>query len=131
MTPSILVFVVEDHIPIRIVLEEALTDGGFAVITADSGEEAIKMLDASGATFRALVTDVNFPGQLSGWDVARHARQINAHLPVIYATGASAHHWASEGVPNSLLLTKPFAIAQVVAAVSQLINAAAVSDYDG
>ena len=38
-------------------------------------------------------------------------------------TGAAADEWASEGVPNSILLNKPFAPAQLVTAVSQLLNA--------
>lgn len=37
-------------------------------------------------------------------------------------TGASADDWPSMGVPNSILLTKPFAPAQLVTAVSQLLN---------
>jgi len=37
-------------------------------------------------------------------------------------TGASADKYASHGVPNSILLTKPFAPAQLVTAVSQLLN---------
>jgi hypothetical protein len=37
-------------------------------------------------------------------------------------TGAAAEQWTSQGVPNSLLLNKPFAPAQVVTAVSQLLN---------
>jgi two-component SAPR family response regulator len=59
--------------------------------------------------------------------VAKHAREINDKLPIIYITGASAHDWASKGVPNSQLMPKPFAVAQVVTAISQLINAAANS----
>lgn len=39
-------------------------------------------------------------------------------LPVVYVTGDSANAWASQGVPNSVLITKPFAPAQVVTAVS-------------
>jgi hypothetical protein len=35
-------------------------------------------------------------------------------------TGASADQWAANGVPNSILLEKPFAPAQLVTAVSQL-----------
>jgi len=35
-------------------------------------------------------------------------------------TGAAADDWASEGVPNSIFLKKPFAPAQLVTAVSQL-----------
>jgi hypothetical protein len=37
-------------------------------------------------------------------------------------TGAAAEQWASHGVPNSILLTKPFAPAQLVTALSQLLN---------
>jgi hypothetical protein len=37
-------------------------------------------------------------------------------------TGAAAGDWASRGVPNSILLEKPFAPAQLVTAVSQLLN---------
>jgi DNA-binding NtrC family response regulator len=106
---------------------QPLTDGGFAVAMATSGEQAMAMLDAEGADYSALVTDVNLPGKLSGWDVAKHAREINDKLPIIYITGASAHDWASKGVPNSQLMPKPFAVAQVVTAISQLINAAANS----
>jgi hypothetical protein len=41
---------------------------------------------------------------------------------VIYITGADGHDWASLGVPNSVLIGKPFAPAQVLTAVSQLLN---------
>jgi hypothetical protein len=39
-------------------------------------------------------------------------------LPVVYITGAAAENWAVQGVPNSILLAKPFAPAQLVTAVS-------------
>jgi len=42
-------------------------------------------------------------------------------------TGAAADDWGSEGVPNSILLKKPFAPAQLVTAVSQLVNAGSPS----
>jgi hypothetical protein len=42
---------------------------------------------------------------------------------VVYVTGAAAAEWSSKGVPNSLIIQKPFAPAQVVTAVSQLLNA--------
>ena len=38
-------------------------------------------------------------------------------------SGAHADEWASKGVPNSIMLAKPFAAAQLVTAVSQLLNA--------
>jgi hypothetical protein len=39
-------------------------------------------------------------------------------------TGASANQWPSRGVPNSILLEKPFAPAQLVTAVSELLISA-------
>ncbi len=47
---------------------------------------------------------------------------IGAARVVLYITGAHADRWPSHGVPNSVLLTKPFAPAQLVTAVSQLLN---------
>jgi hypothetical protein len=67
-------------------------------------------------------TQVLISGKLTGWEVARHAREIIKQIPVVYMTGAGAHDWGSMGVPNSVLLIKPFAPAQVVTAVSQLLS---------
>jgi hypothetical protein len=39
-------------------------------------------------------------------------------------SGSNAEDWASKGVPHSVMLAKPFAPAQLVTAVSQLLNAA-------
>ncbi len=125
MTPSVLILIVEDEDLIRHVLEDALTEGGFSVAVAASGEEAMALLDTRGSEFSALVTDVNLAGGISGWDVARRAREINETMPVVYTTGASAHDWASKGVPKSQMMPKPFAVAQVLTAVAHLINEAA------
>ena len=122
---SVLILLVEDEPMIQECLQIALEEGGFEVTAADSGEDAMAKLDAGSPAFRALITDVNLArGGLTGWDVARHARELRAELPIVYMTGAAAHEWSVHGVPNSLLLTKPFAPAQAVTAVSHLLNAA-------
>ena len=71
--------------------------------------------------YKALVTDVYLKGRLSGWDVARRMREADPTFPVIYMTGAAADQWASQGVPGSILLEKPFAPAQLITAISQLL----------
>ena len=80
------------------------------------------MLKGRQTGYRALVTDINLLGKLDGWEVARQAREIDPDFPVVYITAANADQWASQGVPNSVLLTKPFAPAQLVTAVSNLLN---------
>ncbi len=59
---------------------------------------------------------------MNGWEVARRLREVDPEFPVVYMTGAAADQWASQGVPKSILLQKPFAPAQLVTAVSQLLN---------
>ena len=119
---QVLLVVEDDHL-IQGVVEECLTDGGFEIAIASSGENALELLDAANGKYRALVTDINLgPGKVDGWDVARHAREIDPDFPVIYMSGKDAAEWASKGVPNSIMLAKPFAPAQLVTAVSQLLN---------
>lgn len=89
-----------------------------------SGEEALTLLNGNKDKYRALVTDISLDGKIEGWEVARHAREIDPEYPVIYTSGASAEDWASKGVPNSVMLAKPFAPAQLVTAISNLLNAA-------
>lgn len=117
------ILVVEDDHLIQSVVEESLTDGGFEIVVASSGENAVALLDAAKGKYRALVTDINLgTGDIDGWEVARHAREIDPEFPVVYMSGEDASEWASKGVPNSIMLAKPFAPAQLVTAVSQLLN---------
>jgi hypothetical protein len=37
-------------------------------------------------------------------------------------TADSAGEWGAHGVPNSVLVQKPFAVAQVITAISTLLN---------
>ena len=122
MDDVVAILVVEDDQTIQSVIEEALSDGGFEITIASSGEQAVELMGAN-PRFRALVTDINLGrNRMDGWDVARHARESKPDMPIIYMTGDSADEWASKGVPNSILLSKPFAPAQLVTAVAQLLN---------
>jgi len=117
------ILVVEDDDAVQSIVEDALKEGGFEPAIAASGEEAVTLLTGSKSKFRALVTDVNLGrDRMNGWEVAKRAREIDPEFLVVYMTGDSADDWGSQGVPNSILLTKPFAPAQLVTAVSQLLN---------
>jgi DNA-binding NtrC family response regulator len=119
---SVLVLIAEDQADIRDVLQISFEDGGFAVLMASTAEEAIAALDVRSNEVRALVTDIKLGADASGWDVARHARELKPDMPVVYMTGSEGSDWASLGVPNSIVIPKPFAPAQVLTAVSQLLN---------
>jgi DNA-binding response OmpR family regulator len=116
------VLVVEDDEPLQLVLHDGLKDGGFDVLVVASAREALALLQSGVVKYSALVTDVELADGRKGWDVARQARKIDSSLAVVYASSASADDWRAQGVPNSILLGKPFAPAQLLTAVSRLLN---------
>jgi DNA-binding response OmpR family regulator len=117
-----IILVVEDEEPIQEFVKDALKDAGFDLTVSPSGEEALTLMRSGVVKYRALVTDVKLKGGMNGWEVAKQVREIDPAFPVVYVTGAAADEWASRGVPNSILLQKPFAPAQLVTAISQLLN---------
>ena len=123
MEDQLVILVIEDDEAVQVIVEEALIEGGFEPAIAASGEEAVTLLKGGLIKYRALVTDINLVGRMDDWEVAKRAREIDPEFPVVYMTGASADEYGSQGVPNSILLNKPFAPAQLVTAVSQLLNA--------
>ena len=119
---QLVILVIEDDQAIQTIVEDALTEGGFESAIAASGEEAVTLLKGGLIKYRALVTDIGLRGRIDGWEVAQQAREIDPAFPIVYMSGAHAEDWASKGVPNSIMLAKPFAPAQLVTAVSQLLN---------
>jgi DNA-binding response OmpR family regulator len=117
-----IVLVIEDDDSIQTVVEDALSDAGFEPAIAPSGEEAVTLLKGMKNTYRALVTDIGLRGKIDGWEVAQQARQIDPEFPIVYISGKSAAEWPSKGVPNSIMLPKPFAPAQLVTAIANLLN---------
>jgi DNA-binding response OmpR family regulator len=121
------VIVVEDEELLQVSIHKSLKDGGFDVLTVASADEAVALLKSGVVKYSALVIDIILKDGGSGWDVARLAREIDPSLAVIYATSASAHDWRLNGVPNSIFLQKPFALAQLVKSVSQLLPSVGTS----
>lgn len=115
------VLLVEDEPMLQDEVTSTLEDAGFAVLALSKGEDALEALEREQA-LRALLTDIDLGGPVKGWEIARRAREKDPHIPVVYMTGGHADEWAANGVPNSVLITKPFAPAQIITAISQLLN---------
>jgi len=115
------VLLADDEVLIRDLVQETLEEAGYEVVPVSSGAEALGALDAE-SDFTALVTDINFGGPPVGWDVAVRAREIRAGVAIVYMTGDSAHEWSARGVPQSTIITKPFAPSQIAVAVANLLN---------
>jgi two-component system cell cycle response regulator CpdR len=122
MEAAVRILLAEDEPLIAMSIQEALEEGGFAVHAFASGSEAITALETDDPPPHGLITDVRLGSGPDGWEVARRARELYAAIPVVYMSGDSALDHTSQGVPDSLMVQKPFAAAQIVTAISTLLN---------
>lgn len=116
------VLLVEDEALLVLGVEDVLIDAGFEVFSALHGAAAMAEFDSAPDRFTCLITDIRLGGETDGWAVARHARAKRPELAVIYMTGHAAAQWATEGVPGSVLLNKPFPNHDLVTMVTGLVS---------
>jgi signal transduction histidine kinase len=109
------VLVVDDEELVRASTAEMLSDLGYEVVEANSGEQALALLDA-GLKPDLMVTDHLMPG-VSGTVLARLVR---ARLPTARVLVVSGYA-ETEGLPADLpRLAKPFRRGDLAAAVAEL-----------
>ncbi len=118
---------VEDEPLLRMETEDLLREQGFDVLASATGGDGIAELERESARFCAVVTDVRLGSGPNGWDVAHRARELEPTMPVVYLTADSADEWAANGVPGSILITKPFVPSQLIVAIAGLLNAPSIS----
>jgi DNA-binding response OmpR family regulator len=83
------VLIVEDDPGLRRLYRVALSVEGFAVVTAEDGLGALRLIDAGRPD--AVVLDLGLP-RLDGRDVAREltANAATQHIPIVVVTGETA-----------------------------------------
>jgi DNA-binding response OmpR family regulator len=96
-----------------------LGDAGFSVVLATTPAQALEAIKSP--DLRGLVTDINLGDPIDGWEIARRARETHVHLPIVYVSGLCEGEWSVKGVPQSLMIAKPFAPAQITVALASLM----------
>jgi DNA-binding NtrC family response regulator len=101
------ILVVDDEELIRKLMTNILRRGGMAVLTAQNGEEALKVLQESGCD--VVVSDVRMAG-MSGFDLLKQVKAKHPDIAFVVMTG----HADSYSIKDALLqgadeyITKPF-----------------------
>lgn len=116
------VLVVEDEFLIRLTLVEALSDEGFLVLEAETGDAALPILQ-SDTTISLLLTDIQLPGTLNGHALASKARENLPHLPIIFMTGRSNTDDETDGSDRDVFISKPYTLANICQAAKRLTTA--------
>jgi CheY-like chemotaxis protein len=115
------VLVVDDEDRVRRFIERVLRDAGCGIFSADSGDAALRYLDA-GETFDLIVSDVRMPA-MTGPEFVERARARHAGIRVLYLTGYNddlfrARTALSDG---DAFLDKPCTVKGLLEAVSLML----------
>ncbi len=115
------VLIIEDDDQNRRLFQEALNLDGHQVLAVPAGREGLNLLQPD--AFDLIITDLSMPG-LSGWEVARKARDIDPRIRVILLSGWGIQQ-DDEQVRASgidLVLAKPCPIMDLRRAVQQVLR---------
>jgi len=105
--------IVEDDLFQRERLAELLKSRGLEVVECANGEVAELVLATTGAELRALVTDVELGGKMSGVELAQYVKREVPSLNVVMVSGHGTPY-----VPHDThFLMKPYEPQQLLDAV--------------
>ncbi len=115
------VLVVDDEANIRKTLEGVLSDEGYRVIQAESGERALDVL--SRAIVDAVLLDVWLPG-MDGLEALRRVREMYPLLPVIMISGHGTIDTAVKAVKAGAFdfIEKPISLDKLLITLSRAIE---------
>jgi CheY-like chemotaxis protein len=115
------VLVVEDEILIRLAIADFLRDCGFRVLETNTADEAVQVLRTS-EPVHVVFTDVQMPGTLDGFGLARWIRTERPDVEVILTSGvARAVGAAGELCRDGALMSKPYDPQEVERRIRQLL----------
>jgi two-component system, response regulator PdtaR len=113
------ILVVEDELLVRIVQVDILREAGFRVAEAQDADEAFDMLRRR-PEIAAVLTDVDMPGSLNGFEFARLVKQGWPEVGVLTISGKT--HPASGDLPQGVaFVQKPIGNQALVERVRELV----------
>jgi CheY-like chemotaxis protein len=117
------ILLAEDEQDVREVAREFLESGGYTVIEARDGAEALKLAENQETTIGLLITDMVMPG-MTGQELAGRLQEKRAGLRALYMSGYSERTAAesAQGDSNVRLLTKPFSRWALLRAVHEILE---------
>ena len=118
------IFLVEDAEPLRKLAQTFLEGGGFHVLSACSGKEALEVAARFRGTLDLLLTDVVMPG-MNGRVLAEQLLSRQSNMKVLYMSGYTDSFIAGHGVlePGTHLLHKPFTQEVLLRKVREVLDA--------
>ena len=119
------ILLVEDQHAVRLLLTQALSDYGYTLLEASSGQEALRLVAAARTPIHILLTDVVMP-QMTGPALAEHLRRQWPELRVLfmsgYAEGSVLPTFLAQ--PGTGFIQKPFLPTELAQKLRELLDPA-------
>ena len=117
------ILVVDDNREIREVVDRVLAFAGYQVLTAEHGEDALRVLREHGGQVDLLLTDVVMPG-LNGGELARRVAVSHPALRVLFTSGYADDAIARHGVlaQGVEFIAKPYSLQALAAKVREVLD---------
>jgi CheY-like chemotaxis protein len=113
------ILLVDDDNAVREVTAAMLSDLGYLVTEADSGNAALGLLD-KGAGVDLMIIDFAMPG-MSGAELARYVRNRRPELPLLFVTGFAERKGLAE-LHDGHVVSKPFVSDELVDKVQRALT---------
>ncbi len=122
LTGSERILLVEDEDAVRTFSERALTNKGYEVVSAESGENALEVFDElENKHLDLIVTDVVMPG-MDGPTLVQRMRQDSPNMKIIFMSGYTEDKLKDHMGDNIFFLPKPFSLKQLAAKVKEVLE---------
>src|SRR5712691_12782752 len=120
------ILLAEDEESIRNLVARALRQDGHEVTTANDGAEALDVLVREEGEFELLLTDIRMP-VMDGIALALAAARDHPDVTILLMTGYADQRERAHGLDALIhdVLTKPFSLATMRAAVDEALSVAA------
>lgn len=116
------VLVVENEILVRMAIAGYLRECGYRVLEVSNGSEAKTVL-AADTPVDLVFAEVDLPGDVGGFALARWIRQERPGVEIILTSGnAAMARLAADACDRDSFLGKPYSHEQLIRLIRQLLN---------
>jgi CheY-like chemotaxis protein len=116
------ILLVEDSDVVRDVVAQMLEEGGFTVLPASSGEEALALSRRGDVPIDLLLTDIVMP-EMSGVELADRLERERPDMRILFMTGYAEEIVVNEGIlgKHRECIGKPFAQEQITKRAREIL----------
>lgn len=121
LTGSSKILLVEDEDAVRTFSTRALSNKGYQVVDAPSGNVALRLLEEGKIIPEVLITDVMMP-EMDGTTLAKIVKEKYPRIKIIFISGYAEDKFKEHLGANVFFLPKPFTLKQLATKVKEVID---------